>query len=93
MWNSRLLTVILIGLVVLFANHLAFRALEGSWIDLTEDRLYSLSDGSKEILERMTEEGVKPIEIDLFFSETDAAALHQELRHLRALSSKPAEGV
>lgn len=81
MWNSRLLTIVLIGLIVLFANHLAFRALEGSRIDLTEDRLYSLSDGSKEILQRMTEEGVKPIEIDLFFSETTGKTLPRFIKN------------
>ena len=81
MWNSRLLTIVLIGLTTLFANHLAFRALEGSRVDLTADGLYSLSDGSKDILQRMIEEGVKPIEIDLFFSETTGKTLPRA-RHL-----------
>ena len=81
MWNSRLLTLVLIGLSVLFANHFAFRALEGSRIDLTADGLYSLSDGSKEILQRMVDEGVKPIEIDLFFSETSGKTLPRFIKN------------
>ena len=81
MWNSRLLTIVLIALIVLFANHVAFRALEGSRIDLTEDGLYSLSDGSQEILRRMTEEGVKPIEIDLYFSETTGKTLPRFIKN------------
>jgi ABC-type uncharacterized transport system involved in gliding motility auxiliary subunit len=81
MWNSRLLTLVLIGLIVLFANHLAFRALEGSRIDLTADGLYSLSDGSKQILQRMVDEGVKPIEIDLFFSETSGKTLPRFIKN------------
>jgi len=81
MWNSRLLTIVLIGLTALFANHLAFRVLEGSRADLTADKLYSLSDGSKEILERMTVEGVKPIEIDLFFSETTGKTLPRFIKN------------
>ena len=81
MWNSRLLTIALIAVIFVFANHLAFRALEGSRIDLTEDRIYSLSDGSREILQRMVEEGVKPIEIDLFFSETTGKTLPRFIKN------------
>ncbi len=81
MWNSRLLTIVLIGLTILFANHLAFRALEGSRVDVTADGLYSLSDGSKDILQRMIEEGVKPIEIDLFFSETTGKTLPRFIKN------------
>ncbi len=81
MWNSRLLTIVSIGLMVLFANHLAFTVLEGSRADLTADKLYSLSDGSKEILQRMTDEGVKPIEIDLFFSQTTGKTLPRFIKN------------
>lgn len=81
MWNSRLLSIVLIGLVVLFGNHLAFRLLEGSRFDLTAEQMFSLSPGSKLILERMSEEGVKPIEIDLFFSQTTGKTLPRFIKN------------
>jgi ABC-2 type transport system permease protein len=81
MRNSRLLTILLIALVVLFGNHLAFQVLEGTRIDLTADDLYSLSDGSRQILQRMIDEGVKPIEIDLFFSQTTGKTLPRFIKN------------
>jgi ABC-type uncharacterized transport system involved in gliding motility auxiliary subunit len=67
--KSRLLTVLLVGVLVVLSIHLVQQWLGGLRADLTERDLYSLSPGSEAILERMREEGVQPVEITLFFSE------------------------
>ncbi len=92
MGKSRLLTILLIGLVVLFANYVIYTKLEGARVDLTSDHLYSLTDGTKQIIERMNAEGVKPIEIELYFSETTGKTLPRFIkdfisydRYLRSL--------
>jgi len=75
MTDNKLLSIGLIALIVLFGNHVAFDLLASARIDLTQDQLYSLTDGTEAILQRMQDEGVKPIDIDLYFSETTGKTL------------------
>jgi ABC-type uncharacterized transport system involved in gliding motility auxiliary subunit len=79
--KGRFASVVLLGLVVLFGNHVLYQNLEGARLDLTADDLYSLTEGSREILERMQSEGVKPIEIELYFSETVGKTLPKFIKN------------
>jgi ABC-type uncharacterized transport system involved in gliding motility auxiliary subunit len=74
-WQSRALTIALIGLIALFSVHIGNRLLEGTRADLTATDLYSLSEGSRQILDRMQEEGVKPLDVTLYFSLTAGKTL------------------
>ncbi len=62
-----------IGLLVLFflINALAKPLLGGWFADFSEENLYSLSEGSEEILEGLEE----PVTLKYFFSKTDAASI------------------
>ncbi len=73
--QSRILTLALIGLMTVLSIHVANEWFEGFRVDLTGDDLYSLTDGSHAILDRMQEEGVKPLDIRLYFSETTGKTL------------------
>ena len=73
--KSRLLTILLVGAVTILSTHVMHRALEGWRLDLTADSLYSLSDGTIAILDKLEDEGVRPIEIKLYFSETSGRTL------------------
>ncbi|MCY3927524.1 MAG: Gldg family protein [Acidobacteria bacterium] len=73
--QSRLLTLALIGLVTVLSIHVANEWLEGWRVDLSGGDLYSLTDGSHAILDRMQEEGVNPLDIRLYFSETAGKTL------------------
>ncbi len=74
-WKGRLLTVVLVGLVGLFSIHLVDRWLTGLRVDMTASDIYSLSPGSKVLLNRMRDEGVQPVDVTLFFSETAGKTL------------------
>ena len=73
--QSRAVTLVLLGLMTVLSIHLANEWFEGLRVDLTGDDLYSLTDGSHAILDRMQEEGVKPLDIRLYFSETTGKTL------------------
>ena len=73
--QSRVLTLALIGVMTVLSIHVANEWFEGLRVDLTGDDLYSLTDGSHAILDRMQEEGVKPLDIRLYFSETTGKTL------------------
>jgi len=81
MTRGRLLTILLIALAVLFGNHIIYDRLEGARVDLTQDKLYSLTDGSGQIIERMKNEGIKPVEITLYFSETTGKTLPRFIKN------------
>jgi ABC-2 type transport system permease protein len=73
--NTGALTLLLLALITVFGVHLADRWLGPVRVDLTEDDLYSLTGGTEAILERMHEEGVKPLDVTLYFSETAGKTL------------------
>ena len=73
--QSRVLTLALIGLMTVLSIHVANEWFRGWRVDLTGGDLYSLTDGTHAILDRMQEEGVKPLDIRLYFSETTGKTL------------------
>ena len=90
--RSRTTTLVLLALVATFGIHFATRATENLRADFTANSLYSLSEGTREILTDLKQEGVKPIELTLFFSETTGKTLPKFVkdfisydRYLRAL--------
>ena len=64
----------LIGLLFIGIMLLAGTLLRGAQLDLTQDRLYSLSDGTKRIIGNLKE----PVNLYFFFSEKAAANRHEE---------------
>lgn len=90
--RSRITTVLLLALVAIFGVHLATRVTENVRLDWTADDLYSLSPGTRDILDKMREDGVEPMEATLYFSETSGKTLPKFIkdfigyeRYLRAL--------
>lgn len=73
--KSPITSLVLIAAVVVFGIHVVATQFENARVDLTADNLYSLSDGSEEILEKMRSEGVKPVDVKLYFSETAGKTL------------------
>ncbi len=73
--QGRTVTLVLIGLLTVLSIHVANEWLESWRVDLTGGDLYSLTDGTHAILDRMQEEGVKPLDIRLYFSETAGKTL------------------
>jgi ABC-2 type transport system permease protein len=100
--KSRIVTVLLIGLITVFAVHLAYRSAEGVQLDVTADHLYSLSPGTLQILHRMREEGVEPVTVRLYFSSTvgntlpsfikDFITYHRYLRTLLEQYARASDG-
>jgi len=90
--ESRATTLVLVVLAAVFAIHTFDNATESVRLDMTADDLYSLSEGTREILDRMHEEGVEPIELELYYSATVGKSLPRFVkdfityeRYLRAL--------
>ncbi len=75
MKNPRLITIALVAVVTVLAVHVVSQIASAIRFDVTEDRLYSLTDGTKTILERMQSEAAEPIDITLYFSETTGKTL------------------
>ena len=73
--SPRTLTIGLLSLVTILSIHVLSRVLEGATADFTSQNIYSLSDGTNQILDRMNEDGVQPVEITLYFSETTGKTL------------------
>ena len=61
--NSSKMTIVLVVLVVIFAIHVVARNTENVRADMTANDLYSLSEGTRSILEKMQDGAVKPIEM------------------------------
>ena len=100
--KPRTLTVVLLTVITVLSIHLLHRVLEGTRVDVTSQSIYSLSEGTRRILDRMNEEGTQPIEITLYFSETTGKTLprfikdfityERYLRHLLRSYERTAEG-
>jgi len=73
--RAKTQTILLIFIVTALAVHIFYNNTESARADLTAEGLYSLTEGTREILDKMDEEGVKPIEIKLYFSETTGKTL------------------
>jgi ABC-type uncharacterized transport system involved in gliding motility auxiliary subunit len=92
MWKTRAITLALLALTTVLAIHVVYRLLEGSRVDLTAENLYSLTPGTEQIIERMHAEGVQPVDVKLYFSETAGKTLPKFIkdfityeRYLRSL--------
>ena len=68
-------TLFLFVLIAAFSIYLVNFWLTDARVDLTEQNLYSLTPGTEALLGRMQDEGIKPIEVSLFFSETTGKTL------------------
>ncbi len=73
--NSRVTTLVLVALVAVFGIHVLTRSTESLRADFTADNLYSLTDGTEAILAKLHQEGVKPLELKLYFSQTAGKSL------------------
>ena len=63
---NKAITLILIALITLLGIHVVYQASEGMRADVTQDNLFSLTDGTKQILYKMHSEGVQPIDLKLY---------------------------
>ena len=100
--KRRMLTMILLSVITVLSIHVSHRVLEGARVDVTSQRIYSLSEGTRQILDRMNDEGVQPVEITLYFSETTGKTLprfikdfityERYLRHLLRSYERAAAG-
>ena len=100
--SHRTLTIGLLSLVTVLSIHVLSRVLEGATADFTSQNIYSLSEGTHQILDRMSEEGVQPVEITLYFSDTagktlprfikDFVTYERYLRHLLRSYERAAQG-
>lgn len=79
--NAKIISLILVGLITVFAIHIIYIQGENARVDMTETGLYSLTDGTHQILDRMNEEGVKPIDVTLYFSETTGKSLPRFIKN------------
>lgn len=66
----RALVILLVAAIFLLINGLADRGLSGARLDLTADQLFTVSDGTREVLDGLEE----PITLRLFFSEKLASS-------------------
>ena len=90
--ESRGTTVVLLFVITALVIYLLGLLFDGIRGDLTADNLYSLTEGTHQILDRMQEEGVQPVEMSLYFSETAGKTLPKFIkdfityeRYLRSL--------
>jgi ABC-type uncharacterized transport system involved in gliding motility auxiliary subunit len=85
--NRRALTgstLVVLGLLFIALVMLSGVLLRGARVDLTEDRLYTLSDGTRGLIKRIEE----PLSLRLYFSESAAAnypALRSYAQRVREL--------
>ena len=100
--SQRTLTIGLLSIITILSIHVLYRVLEGATADVTSQHIYSLSEGTRQILDRMSDEGVQPVEITLYFSETtgntlprfikDFITYERYLRHLLRSYERAAQG-
>lgn len=90
--RSLVVSLLLLGLAAAFGAYVLHYWLAPVRVDLTEDNIYSLTPGSAALVERMADEGIKPVDVTLFFSETTGKTLPKFIkefityeRYLRSL--------
>ena len=77
---SRIITVLLIAVIAVFGIHVFNVKTEAARLDFTETKLYSLTQGTQDILSKMKDEGAKPIEVKLYYSLTAGKSLPQFIK-------------
>ena len=75
------ISVLLVLAIAALSIHLFNRHAEGLRVDMTEANIYSLSDGSRDILAKIKKEGVKPIDVKLYFSYTNGKTLPKFIKN------------
>jgi len=75
MTNNKTLTTLMILAITVFGIHIFYIKTDGSRVDFTADGLYSLTEGTDQIIDKMKSEAVKPIEVKLYFSATTGKTL------------------
>ncbi len=73
--RNRTLTLTLLFLVTALGIYVGNHLLTGVRADVTAEGLYSLTDGTEQILKRMRDEGVAPVDVRLYFSRTAGKTL------------------
>jgi len=81
MKQNHLITLVLIFLITIFAVHIIRQNTKGWRADLTEAGLFTLTDGTKNILDKMHKEGTKPVTIKLYFSEKAGKTLPKFIKN------------
>ncbi|PIE01700.1 MAG: hypothetical protein CSA81_10535 [Acidobacteria bacterium] len=81
MKTKSIITLVLLALCGLFLTHFLYNKTRGARLDFTADNLYSLTNGTHEILEKMRSEGVKPVDVTLYFSEDTGKKLPQFIKN------------
>ncbi|RMF09954.1 MAG: ABC transporter [Alphaproteobacteria bacterium] len=81
--KGRVLVIVLVIILFVAINILSTNLLTNAQIDLTEDRLYTLSEGTTSILEGLEE----PIRLRFFFSESVATAYPTVMNYARRVRS------
>jgi ABC-type uncharacterized transport system involved in gliding motility auxiliary subunit len=75
------LILLLLALSTAFTIHIIHEKLSGARWDMTQEKLFSLTEGTHQILEKMNTEKVKPVSIKLYFSETSGKMLPQFIKN------------
>jgi ABC-type uncharacterized transport system involved in gliding motility auxiliary subunit len=73
--THRIITVALVAIITVLGVHIIDQRTRGVRADITEDSLYSLTEGTRQIVQRMHREGTQPVDITLYFSETTGKSL------------------
>lgn len=79
--KNVIVSILLVLAIAAMAIHLLNRHTEGVRVDLTQDNLYSLTSGTKDILGKMKKQGVKPIDVKLYFSYTNGKTLPKFIKN------------
>ncbi len=74
-FESRFTTAVLTLVTAALTVHVLGIFLGGVRGDVTADNLYSLTPGTEAILEKMSQEGVQPLDVTLYFSKTTGKTL------------------
>ena len=82
-FNYKLLKFIVFSLLFLFINIISFNYMTNTKIDLTIDKLFTVSNNTKEIISKLNE----PIKIQLFFSNS----LSKEIVQIRSYEKRVRE--
>lgn len=73
--NKSFVTIALVMVISIFAIHTIYMFTEGARHDFTQAQLFSLTDGTHQIIDKMKTEAVKPVSIKLYFSATTGKSL------------------
>ncbi|MCB1050592.1 MAG: Gldg family protein [Acidobacteria bacterium] len=78
--KNRWITALLILFITVFGIHTLYLNTDGMRTDLTETGLYTLTQGTHDILAKMNQDGVQPIGIKLYFSSENGKKLPQFIK-------------